>query len=139
MACAVNVQHDWPPRITSESMTKPGAHVVPASGGGWIDETLSSFTEALADAFLENRHVAPHFEKLERANADERHLFIPLHDSALPFSVGSELIFSDTLPPDPPRVPRLITHLWVAPAFGKRVLLWSRSEGWRNCYPYGEK
>lgn len=30
---------------------------------------------------------------------DERHLFIPSHVSALPFSVSTELVFEDTLPP----------------------------------------
>jgi hypothetical protein len=51
-----------------------------------------------------------HFEKLGKADADERHLFIPLHDSALPFSISSELVFEDTLPPDPPPVPESVTH-----------------------------
>jgi hypothetical protein len=74
--------------------------------------------------------------KLARADADERHLFVPLHDSALPFSISSELMFGDMLPPDPPPIPEYITHLWLAPAFSSRVLLWCKALGWRNFHPY---
>jgi hypothetical protein len=78
-----------------------------------------------------------HFQKLGNANADERHLFIPLHTSALPFRISSVLMFDDALPSDSPPVPRHITHLWLAPEYSRRVLLWSQPEGWRNFLPYG--
>ena len=71
-------------------------------------------------------------EDAANADADERHLFIPLHDSALPFSISSELVFEDTLPPEPPPLPESVTHPWLAPASSRRVLLWSRAAGWRN-------
>ena len=86
--------------------------------------------------FVNSPHIAERFEKLARAEADERHLFILLHESALPFSISSGLTFADTLPPDSPPVPAYITHVWLAPGFSQRVLLWSQTEGWRNFYPY---
>ena len=112
-------------------VTKPGAMVVPVAGGGVVDESLSGFADALSEAF-KSPHIESHFEKLAKADADERHLFIPLHDSALPFSISSELVFEDTLPPDPPPLPDSVTHLWLAPAGSRRVLLWSQAVGWRN-------
>jgi hypothetical protein len=66
----------------------PGANVVLASGGGVFDESLSGFAAHLGAAF-QAPHIPEHFAKLARAQADERHLFIPLHDSALPFSISS--------------------------------------------------
>lgn len=122
----------YPKRLAKE-MQNPGAMVVPYAGGGAVDESLRGFADALRDAFT-SPHIVSHFEKLARAEADERHLFIPLHDSALPFGISSELIFEDTLPPEPPPLPESVTHLWLAPAGSRRVLLWSRAEGWRN-YP----
>jgi hypothetical protein len=119
------------PRQLAKDMTNPGAMVVPYVGGGFVDESLSGFAAALSEAF-KNPSIQEHFEKLANAHADERHLFIPLHDSALPFSVSTELVFEDTLPPEPPPVPDSVTHLWLKPAGSKRVLLWSRAEGWRN-------
>lgn len=76
-----------------------------------------------------------HLEKLARAEADERHLFIPVHLSAFPFSVADALIASASLPSDPPPLPEKITHLWLAPPFSRRVLLWNGVE-WNNHYPY---
>lgn len=32
-----------------------------------------------------------------------------------------------------------ISHLWLAPNYSYRVLLWSKSDGWRNIYPYTRK
>jgi hypothetical protein len=119
------------PEQLAKDMDRPGAMVVQRAGGGVVDESMSGFADALSEAF-KSPHIEPHFEKLLRTDADERHLFIPLHDSALPFSISSELVFEDTLPPEPPRLPDSVTHLWLAPAGSRRVLLWSRAAGWRN-------
>lgn len=112
------------------------AMVVPSSRGGVSDDSLSGFGAAPSAAFRESTKIEPHFEKVASADADERHLFIPLHDSALPFGIGAVLMFGETPPSQPPRVPDHITHLWLAPAFSRRVLLWSRVGGWRNVFPY---
>lgn len=124
------------PDHLASTMRNPHAMVVPASGGGFIDESLSGFAAELRAAFAKSAHISSHFDKLATADADERHLFIALHDSALPFSIGSELMLGETLPSEPPPVPHYITHLWLAPAFSRRVLLWSRPEGWHNIFPY---
>jgi len=56
-----------------------------------------------------------HLEKLARAEAYERHLFVPLHRSALPFAVADGLWTGTALPPEPPPLPAEVTHLWLAP------------------------
>lgn len=112
-----------------------GAMVVPAAGGGSVDESLSGFATALGKAF-QTRHIEPHFRKLAEADADERHLFVALHDSVLPFSLTSGLTFGKMLPPESPPVPDFITHLWLAPAYSRRILLWSSTKGWDNVFPY---
>jgi hypothetical protein len=120
------------PEQLAKDMTNPGAMAVPVAGGGVVDESLSGFADALSEAF-KSPHIESHFAKLAKAaDADERHLFIPLHASALPFSISSELVFEDTLPPEPPPLPDSVTHLWLAPEGSRRVLLWSRAAGWRN-------
>jgi hypothetical protein len=119
------------PSIAVANLNSPRTEVVPRVGGGFLDESLSGFADGLATAF-EKPHIARHFKKLARAVADERHLFIPLHHSALPFSVSSELMFNDALPPDPPEIPDTITHLWLAPDSSGRVPVWTKADGWRN-------
>lgn len=119
------------PNIPAKNLKRPMTEVVPRVGAGFVDESLSGFAAGLAKAF-EKPHIQQRFDNLASAGTDERHLFIPLHDSALPSSVSSELIFKETLPPDPPVVPDSVTHLWLAPAGSPRVLLWNRAEGWRN-------
>lgn len=106
--------------------------VMPLARGGRVDDALPDFANELSKAFQAG-HITPHFEKLHREpNVDERHLFIPLHETALPFNLSTTLTFEDTLPAEPPPVPSYITHLWLAPAFGKRVLVWAPAAGWHN-------
>jgi hypothetical protein len=119
------------PKVLAENLKRPMTEVVPRVGAGFADGSLAGFAAGLAKAF-EKPRIQAHFDKLARSRADERHLFIPLHDTALPAGVFSELMFKETLPPDPPAVPELLTHLWLAPAGSPRVLLWSRAGGWRN-------
>jgi hypothetical protein len=119
------------PNILAKNLSHPMTEVLPPGGAGFLDESLSGFAVGLSKAF-EKPHIKRHFDKLARAGTDERHLFIPLHDSAFPFSVFSELMFKETLPPDPPVIPDSVTHLWLAPAGSRRVLLWTRDAGWQN-------
>jgi hypothetical protein len=125
------------PECPAASLANPEAMVVLSAGGGWIDDSMTGFADALGAAFDSTTHIARHFTKLMRADADERHLFIPLHGTALPFSIFTVLQFDDPLPPEPPPIPDYVTHLWLAPDASKRVLIWSRPDGWRNFYPYG--
>ncbi len=107
--------------------------VVPAVRGGTVDDGLVGLRQALETAFNEP-HIVRHLAKAGRAEADERHLFIPVHWTALPFDV-SDGLRGDTLPPEPPPIPAALTHLWLAPHFARRILLWTPS-GWQNHYPY---
>ena len=85
------------PEHLATDMQKPGAMVVPAARGGVVDDSLSGFAADLGEAF-KSPHIQRHFRKLEQTEADERHLFIALHDSALSFSTSSALMFGKALP-----------------------------------------
>lgn len=116
-----------------------GAHVVPLGDSGAVDDTLSGFADALTAAFCADPSIEKHFNKLENAEADERHFFIMLYTGVLPFPIFSVLMFDDPLPQEPPDLPDHISHLWLAPNYSKRVLLWTKPDGWRNIYPYTNK
>lgn len=116
-----------------------GAHIVPLSDSGSVDDTLAGFSDALAAAFDADPSIEKHFRKLENAQADERHFFVMLYTRVLPFAIFSVLMFDDPLPQEAPDLPAHISHLWLAPNFSKRVLLWSRSCGWKNIYPYSNQ
>jgi hypothetical protein len=75
------------PEQLAATMPNPGAMVVQTVGSGVVDESLSGFGGHLSTAF-QAPHIGDHFAKLANAGQDERHLFIPLHDSALPFSIS---------------------------------------------------
>jgi hypothetical protein len=66
------------PNIPAKDLKNPVTEVVTEVGAGFVDDSLSGFAAALAKAF-EKPHIQRHFDKLARAGADERHLFIPLH------------------------------------------------------------
>lgn len=136
----------WLVRESSCSMTghpeakDPYVMLVPKASGGAVDTHLTGLNEALSESFAQQSHIVPHFEKLQRADADERHLFVPVHYTGVNDSVSLGLMFhNDALPSDPPPVPEYIDALWLAPQFSRRVLLWTRDEGWRNLYPYDDE
>ncbi|MGX1976899.1 hypothetical protein [Streptomyces kronopolitis] len=123
------------PHVPSvEGGAKRDVMVVPSARGGMVDRSLSGLGEALSSEFR-RPYMAKHLAKVGRAEADERHLFIPIHYSALPFEVADALMVGTVLPTDPPPLPPEVTHLWLAPQFSRRVLLWAPG-GWQQHFPY---
>ena len=119
------------PRSTAPRFATPWSFQLAVAGSRPL---LRGLRQALLAAFAEPP-MPRHFEKLARAEADERHLFVPVHLSALPFAVADGLWSGESLPPEPPPLPPSITHLWLAPQFGRRVLL-STPRGWEEHHPY---
>lgn len=62
------------PGQLAKDLARPDAMVVPRAGGGFIDESLSGFADALGEAF-NSPQIQRHFDKLAQADADERRLF----------------------------------------------------------------
>lgn len=109
--------------------------VTSAGRGGGVDTLLRGLRKALVDVF-DQPVVAKHLRKVAKAEADEAHLCLLLHRSALPFAVADGLWTGTTLPPDaPPSLPEGVTHLWLMPQLGRRVLLWTPT-GWEQHRPY---
>ncbi len=117
----------------SEDGTDRGATLVPRGRGG-VTGSLSRLNDDLRAAFRTNT-MERHFDKLAREETAERHLFIPLHWSALSFTVMDGLTLGNTLPEGRPPIPDTLTHLWLAPQFSRRVLLWTPL-GWEQHNPY---
>ncbi len=78
--------------------------VVSAGRGGGVDTSLVGLHAALVEAFDEPG-VAKHLRKVGKAEADERHLCLLIHRSALPFAVADGLWTGTMLPPDAPPLP----------------------------------
>jgi hypothetical protein len=108
-------------RTRRAMITQPGA-------GGFTDETFSQLDEALSAAF-DTALIQGHVAKLKRAEADERHLFLVVGIYDMAFSLFQALGFEDTLPAGAPALPDGLTHLWLAPVYGHRVLI-GTSAGW---------
>jgi hypothetical protein len=102
-------------RMRRAMITQPGA-------GGFSDETFSQLDQALSKAF-DRTVIQRHLDKLRRTQADERHLFLVLGVYDLPFSLFQALGFDDKLPTGAPGLPNSLTHLWLAPVYGRRVLI----------------
>lgn len=104
--------------------------------GGGVDTSLRGLRAALVEMFAQDG-VAKHLRKVAEADADERHLCLMIHRGALPFAVADGLWTGTTVPPEPPPLPERVTHLWLIPELGGRVLLWTPA-GWQQHRPYGE-
>jgi hypothetical protein len=77
------------------------------------------------NADLIQRHLA----KLNGTQADERHLFLVVDVYDWPFSLFDALGSGDSLPAGAPALPNGLTHLWLAPVYGHRILI-GTSTGW---------
>lgn len=101
-------------------------YVHPSPIGGFIDETLETFDRDLC-AILNRETVVRRAHKVGGAEADERHLMIVLHATASSMSLFDAFINgADALPPSPPScLSERVTHLWLVPTYGRRVLVWT--------------
>jgi hypothetical protein len=112
---------------TDEHRTRRAVITPPSTWGG-SDETFSQLDEALSTAFGMD-HIRGHLDKLRRTQADERHLFLVVGVRDLAFSLFGALGFDDNLPAGAPALPNGLTHLWLAPVYGHRVLI-GTAPGW---------
>lgn len=68
--------------------------------------------------------------RLDEVPGPERHLFLSVHDSGMPFSHFYVLCATDTVPARDPDLPVGLTALWLLPNLGTSVLWWHRDQGW---------
>lgn len=71
-------------------------------------------------------------EKLRRWEADQRHLFLGVHDYGVPFAVGYAFWNADATPDAPPTLPEGLDAVWMAPAISKPPLTWLPGRGWER-------
>lgn len=60
----------------------------------------------------------------------ELHLFLRIHDTAMPFSLYYPLAWGDYVPNRGLEAPPGLTGLWLAPAWRNPMLWWSAKDGW---------
>jgi hypothetical protein len=85
---------------------------------GWIADLLSA------------SELGRHLEKLERAEADERHLWLGVDMSGAPFAAYYPLMDETVVPETDPVVPAHLDAVWLFVHIWAPVLLWRRGEGW---------
>ncbi len=110
--------------------SRPGAiDVLPAGGSGAVHEHLDELPQWLA-ARLREPDLAENIYKLKATGRAELHLFLRIHDTAMPFSLYYPLAWGDCLPSRLLDAPSGITGLWLAPAWKNPLLWWSTTRGW---------
>jgi hypothetical protein len=97
-------------------------YVTQGGKGGTVNESLSKFAEAL-DVVLGQPHIQRRAAKLGRSGYDERHLFVAVDESVLPFDVHYALMARDVMPPNRPALPTSVTHLWLLITFAPWLFL----------------
>lgn len=90
--------------------------------GGTVDESLSGFALAM-DEITAQEHVQKRVAKLAASEHAEKHLFVLIDDSAIPFPVFYALVQRDVTPPIPPKLPAPVTHLWLLVTFTPSLFL----------------
>lgn len=111
---------------------RPGTiDVLPDGGGGAVYEHLDGIPQWMAGR-LREPDMAENIDKLRTTGRDELHLFLRIHDTAMPFSLYHPLAWADCVPSDPLQAPPGLTGLWLAPAWKNPILWWGSRTGWRR-------
>lgn len=110
--------------------SRPGAiDVLPDGGGGAVYDHLDELPQWLA-ARLREPDLVEKIHKLKATGRGELHLFLRIHDTAMPFSLYYPLAWGDYVPSGPLHAPVRVTGLWLAPAWKNPILWWSATRGW---------
>ncbi len=110
--------------------SRPGSiDVLPDGGGGAVYEHLDELPSWLAERLREPDSME-NIDKLEASGRRELHLFLRVHDTALPFSLYYPLAFGDYVPSEVLDAPAALTGLWLAPAWKTPILWWHATSGW---------
>lgn len=109
---------------------RPGAiYVLPDGGGGAVYEHLDGLPQWLAGR-LRERDLAAKIEKLRSTGRDELHLFLRIHQTAMPFCLYDPLACGDCVPTTPLDSSLELTGLWLAPGWKNPILWWGATGGW---------
>lgn len=94
----------------------PTVYVVPRPVASDVGRGISDLANAVSE-ILDAGNQRRHIEKLRNSSWAERHLYIALYEGGLPFPLEIRLMDEDVPVPTgkPPRLPKGITHLWLAP------------------------
>lgn len=110
--------------------SRPGAiDVLPDGGGGAVYEHLDELPLWLGSR-LRDPDLDGNVEKLRASGRRELHLFLRIHDTAMPFSLYYPLAWGDYVPTESLDAPDGLTGLWLAPAWRNPILWWSASTDW---------
>lgn len=90
--------------------------------GGSVDESLGGFALAIEEVVAQS-HVQKRVAKLATSEHTEKHLFLLIDDSAIPFPVFYALAARDVIPPAAPQLPPPVTHLWLLVTFAPWLFL----------------
>lgn len=109
---------------------RPGAiDVLPGGGGGAVFDHLADLPGWLRNRLSEN-DLKRKIEKLHGTGRNELHLFLRVHETAMPFSLYYPLAWGRTMPDQPLDPPGGLAGVWLAPAWRNPILWWSTASGW---------
>lgn len=117
-----------------EKLDEP-ATVSVTAGPGPVPGGMATVVPAL-EQWLVTEQAARALARLARRRADEWHLYLTVDYTGLVPDAFDALVRADGVPEEPLRHRSDISHLWVTPVFGRRVLLWSHQDGWSRHEPY---
>ena len=105
--------------------------VVRGGDGGAVSDHLNEFP-----AWLRNRLREPDLsdkiDKLRSTGRFELHLFLRVHDNAMPFALYDPLAFGEAMPTAPLDPPGDLKGVWLAPAWRNPILWWGSTKGWNR-------
>lgn len=111
---------------------RPGAiDVLPGGSGGAVFEHLDGLPNWVSERLRES-DLARKIDKLRTTGRDERHLFLRIHETAMPFSLYYPLAWGTYVPGSALDAPEGLTGLWLAPAWKNPILWWGVRTGWRR-------
>ena len=112
-----SIQHDGQVSVLphGDGGFAAGMNVVPQ----WLEQAVQGPLERKA-------------AKLSAWHADQRHLFVFLSSSAVPFAVVYAMTEHEAIPARDPELPPTLDAVWLASEYANPPMSWHRSTGWER-------
>lgn len=114
---------------------RPGTiDVLPDGAGGAVHKDLDMLPQWLYRR-LREQDLARKLSKLLATGLEELHLFLRVHDTAMPFSLYYPLAFEASVPSPQLEAPNGLKGLWLVPTWENPILWWYAESGWARVEP----
>jgi hypothetical protein len=118
--------------LASDKQAKVYVMANPLFGGGWLKSETLNELPAWLDAEMPSKAMSENLDKLQATGSPEQHLFLWIHQTAMPFDLWNAVALDGAVPTADWRTASELTGLWLTGGMSTPILRWGAHIGWRR-------